>query len=212
MKKITGSAFRNKILSFIALTALAGACTQREGSVVPLEAVAGNEEVLAFMKTFDGRGVLSDSTEPASPIESLAAFRHPEDLTVELVLSEPQITQPVHIHFDHRGRLWVVQYNQYPYPRGLKVMSMDQHIRATFDKVPPPPGEGPTGADRITFFEDTDGNGSFDQSTEAIGGLNIATSVVTGRGRIWVLNPPYLLAYDDDDDNGIPDSAAVVHL
>lgn len=187
-------------------------CKEKAHQPLPLEEIAANEEVLAFMKTFDGRGALSDSTRAMTPEKSLAAFRHPQDLNVDLVLAEPAVTQPVHIHFDHRGRLWVVQYNQYPYPDGLKVTSMDQHIRATFDKIPPPPGVGATGADKITFFEDTNGDGTYDRATDAITGLNIATSVVLGRGQIWVLNPPYLLAYPDEDDDGTPDAAPVVHL
>ncbi|HEX8039287.1 MAG TPA: dehydrogenase, partial [Chryseosolibacter sp.] len=164
------------------------------------------------MKTFEGRGALSDSSQPLTPERSAASFRVPDDLALTLILSEPEITQPVHISFDHKGRLWVVQYNQYPYPKDLKVMSMDQHIRATFDKVPPPPGQGPKGADKVTFFEDTDQDGTYDKSTDAITGLNIATSVALGRGNIWVLNPPYLLAYPDPDDDGMPDGPPVVHL
>jgi hypothetical protein len=29
-----------------------------------------------------------------------------------------------------------------PFPAGLKVVSDDQHLRAQFDKVPPPPPSG----------------------------------------------------------------------
>ena len=177
-----------------------------------MEDIAANEEVLAFMKTFDGRGALSDSSQPTSPEEALRGFQYAKDLSLDLVLAEPEVTQPVYIDFDHRGRLWVVQYNQYPYPRDLKVTSMDQHIRATFDKIPAPPGKGARGADKITFFEDTDHDGSFDKATDAITGLNIATSVVLGRGRIWVLTPPYLVAYPDANDDGLPDAKPEVHL
>ncbi|MGC1240830.1 MAG: c-type cytochrome [Chryseosolibacter sp.] len=189
-----------------------GACKEKENQAVPLEEIAANEEVLAFMKTFDGRGALSDSSQATPPAEALAAFRYPDDIDLKLILSEPEISQPVFINFDDRGRLWVVQYNQYPYPRDLKVTSMDQHIRATFDKTPPPPGKGARGADKITFFEDTDQDGVYDKSTDAITGLNIATSVAIGRGHIWVLNPPYLLAYPDADDDGLPDGDPSVHL
>mgnify|MGYP000327157376 CR=1 FL=1 len=200
------------ILGSLTWLFLITSCTRKEAQRPTLEEIAGSEEVLAFMKTFDGRGVLSDSSLPLAPEISVAAFRYPGDLKLDLILSEPEVTQPVFINFDHRGRLWVVQYNQYPYPRNLKVMSMDQHIRATFDKIPPPPGRGAKGADKITFFEDIDGDGVFDKSTDAITGLNIATSVALGRGNIWVMNPPYLLAYADRDDNGIPDGPPVVHL
>ena len=189
-----------------------GCSQQRDNQNTKLEDVAGSEEALDFMKTFAGRGVLSDSSEATPPEEVLKKFHFADDLTLDLVLSEPAITQPVFLNFDHRGRLWVVQYNQYPYPNGVKVLSMDQHIRARFDKVPEPPPAGVKGADKISFFEDTDGDGIFDKSTDAITGLNIATSVAVGRGKIWVLDPPYLLAYTDADNNGLPEGNPEVHL
>src|SRR5690606_17716684 len=142
----------------------------------------------------------------------LRNFRFPEDLTLDLVLSEPEITQPVELSFDHRGRLWVVQYHQYPYPNGVKIVSVDNYLRVQFDRLPAAPPQGVQGADKITFFEDTDGDGVFDRSTDAITGLNIATSVITGRGRIWVLNPLYLLAYPDKNGDGIPDATPEVKL
>jgi putative heme-binding domain-containing protein len=36
--------------------------------------------------------------------------------------------------------------------------------------------------------------------------------VAFGRGQIWVLNPPYFLAYPDANDDGRPDGPPVVHL
>src|SRR5690606_20001002 len=59
---------------------------------------------------------------------------------------------------------------------------------------------------------DTDADGVFDKSIDAIKGLNIATSVTTGLGKIWVLNPPYLLAYPDKNDDGLPDGQPEVVL
>ena len=69
--------------------------------------------------------------------------------------------QPLYVTFDERGRMWVVQYRQYPFPAGLKVVSYDQYIRAKFDKVPPPPPRHFRGADRVTIHEDVKGDGSF---------------------------------------------------
>ena len=54
------------------------------------------------------------------PAEALASFHVPDDLELELVLAEPVVRQPVSMSFDERGRLWVVQYLQYPYPGGLE--------------------------------------------------------------------------------------------
>lgn len=179
---------------------------------VTLDQVAANEEVTHYLESFEGRGDLADSSQPTLATEALNGFRYPDDLALELVLAEPMIHQPVEISFDHRGRLWVVQYNQYPYPEGLKVTSIDYHLRVKFDKVPEPPPEGVKGVDKITFFEDTNGDGRYDKATDAITGLNIATSVILGRGNIWVLSPPYLLAYPDPDGDGLPNSSPVVHL
>ncbi len=81
-----------------------------------------------------------------------------------------------------------------------------------FDKVPPPPPNHFVGKDIITVLEDTNGDGAYDKSKDVITGLNIATSVVVGRGGIWVLNPPYLLFYPDADGDDVPDGDPEVHL
>lgn len=188
------------------------ACNNGEPETRSIEDVAANEDVARYMEAFKGLGALTDSTKPTLPQEALSHFRYPDDLSLDLVLSEPQIVQPVELSFDHRGRLWVVQYHQYPFPNGLKVVSVDNFLRVKFDKVPVAPPGGVKGADKITIFEDTNGDGIYDKSTDAISGLNIATSVTTGRGKIWVLNPPYLLSYDDPDGDGIPNGKPHVHL
>jgi putative heme-binding domain-containing protein len=147
-----------------------------------------------------------------SPENSLAAFQTPDDLKVELVLSEPIVRQPVSLSFDERGRLWVVQYLQYPFPAGLKMLSHDGVWRATYDKVPPPPPHHFRGRDKITIHEDTDGDGVFDRHKTFVDGLNITTSVLRGRGGVWVLNPPYLLFYPDRNNDDVPDGDPEVHL
>ncbi len=197
------------ILLFVGLYA----CTTDQQVKAPeIKDIAANDDVARYMEAFKGLGALTDSTQPTQPQKTLSNFLIPNDLSMDLVLSEPDIVQPVELSFDHRGRLWVVQYHQYPYPLGLKVTSVDNFLRVHFDKVPPAPPGGLNGADKISIYEDTDGNGTFDKSTDAIKGLNIATSVLTGRGKIWVLNPPYLLSYNDPDGDGIPDKEPEVHL
>ncbi len=192
---------------------LAG-CDQKPNASrnVPLKEIAGNEKVKSYMEAFEGRGDQSDNSKLTPPKQALENFQFADDLELDLLLSEPQVHQPVELSFDHRGRLWVVQYNQYPYPEGVKVVDIDHHNRAVFDKVPLPPSEGVKGADKITIFEDTNNDGIYDKSTDAITGLNIATSVTLGRGKIWVLTPPYLVAYPDPNGDGIPDGKPEVHL
>ena len=154
-----------------------------------------------------------DQVRGPRPAEaSLASFKVPDDLQLELVLAEPIVRQPVSISFDERGRLWVVQYLQYPDPAGLTMVSHDGVWRAVYDKVPPPPPHHFRGKDKITIHEDTDGDGRFDRHKTFVDGLNIATSVARGRGGVWVLNPPYLLFYPDRDNNDVPDGDPEVHL
>ena len=205
----------NKYLLYslcLLITSIQACNNNQEAEALKIEDVSANDDVARYMNAFKGLGALTDSTQPTQPQKALSNFQIPNDLSMDLVLSEPDIVQPVELSFDHRGRLWVVQYHQYPYPKGLKVTSVDNFLRVHFDKVPPAPPGGLKGADKISIFEDTNGDGTFDKSTDAISGLNIATSVITGRGKIWVLNPPYLISFDDPEGDGIPNGEPTVHL
>ncbi|HZW29102.1 MAG TPA: PVC-type heme-binding CxxCH protein, partial [Isosphaeraceae bacterium] len=149
---------------------------------------------------------------PLSPRAALASFQVPDELQLDLVLAEPVVRQPVSLSFDERGRLWVVQYLQYPNPAGLRMVSRDGVWRAVYDKVPPPPPHHFRGKDKITIHEDSDGDGVYDRHKTFVDGLNIATAVALGRGGAWVLNPPYLLFYPDRDRDDVPDGDPEVHL
>lgn len=149
---------------------------------------------------------------PLSPAESAQQFHIADDLVWEQVLAEPLVAQPVNIKFDERGRLWVVQYRQYPYVEGLKVLSRDNAWRVQYDKVPKAPPHHERGRDRITIHEDTDGDGVYDRHKTFVEGLNICTAVCRGRGGAWVLNPPYLLFYPDKNNDDVPDGDPEVHL
>ncbi|MBI2805112.1 MAG: c-type cytochrome [Planctomycetes bacterium] len=153
-------------------------------------------------------------TKPGAPKLTPAAaaksFKIPDDFRMDQVLSEPVVKQPISLSFDERGRLWVVQYIQYPHPAGLKILSRDMFWRVVYDKVPPPPPNHFRGKDIVSVHEDTDGDGIYDKHTRVLEGMNIVTSVVTGRGGLWVLNPPYLLFYPMKNDRPVSDP--IVHL
>lgn len=140
------------------------------------------------------------------PGEAAGKMTAADGLTVELVASEPEVRQPVAINFDDRGRLWVIQYLQYPNPAGLERVSVDRYSRTEYDQVPPPPPQGPRGDDRITILEDTNGDGRFDGVKDFVAGLNLASGLAFGSGGVYVLQAPYLLFYPDRDGDDIPDS------
>jgi len=169
-------------------------------------------EMAEFVKRFKGGGMLQDGSAKPTPAESLKQFNVAPGLRWDLAATEPMVRQPLNLHFDERGRMWVVQYLQYPFPAGLKITKYDQYLRAIYDKVPPPPPNHFKGKDRITILEDTNGDGTFDKAKDFVSDLNIARSVVTGRGGVWVLNPPYLLFYPDKNRDDIPDGPPEVKL
>jgi putative membrane-bound dehydrogenase-like protein len=140
-----------------------------------------------------------------SPAEAAAHMTSAAGLKVRLFASEPRIRQPVAIEFDDRGRLWVIQYLQYPNPAGLKRVTVDRYSRTTYDRLPEPPPRGPKGADRITILEDTDGDGLADSSKDFLTGLNLASGLAFGYGGVFVLQTPYLLFYPDRNRDDVPD-------
>jgi putative membrane-bound dehydrogenase-like protein len=131
---------------------------------------------------------------------------------VKLFASEPEIRQPVSMYFDERGRMWVIQYLQYPNPAGLTPVKIDQYLRTTYDRLPEPPPKGPKGADRITICEDTDGDGRADRFKDFVGGLNLTTGLAVGYGGVFVLQTPYLLFYPDRNRDDVPDGDPEVLL
>jgi putative membrane-bound dehydrogenase-like protein len=175
-------------------------------------APAGTADVQKVVETFVGRGAMRDGSAPRSAAEAVTALTLRDGLTIDVMATEPTVVQPLYLSFDSRGRVWVTQYIQYPFPAGLKVTSYDQHLRAQFDKVPEPPPRGVQGADKISVLEDRDGDGVYETSTDVITGLNLATAAIKGAGGIWVLNPPYLMFYPDANDDDVPDGDPVVCL
>src|SRR5262245_38543392 len=110
-----------------------------------------------------------------SPQEAVARMTLAPGFRAVLYAGEPDIYQPVAMNWDDRGRLWVVEYLQYPDPAGLKALEWDRYFRTRYDRVPEPPPRGPRGADRIKILEDTDGDGRADRVKVFVDGLNLAS-------------------------------------
>jgi putative heme-binding domain-containing protein len=149
---------------------------------------------------------------PLSPEQSLAKIQVAEGLQINLAIGEPEVRQPLSVKWDARGRMWVVQFLQYPHPAGLTAISRDKFLRTVYDKVPPAPPHHFRGEDKITIHEDTDGDGVYDKHKTFVEGLSLCSSFAFGDGGVWVLNPPYLLFYPDKDGDDVPDGDPVVHL
>ena len=125
--------------------------------------------------------------------EAAGRMKVAEGLRVRLVASEPEVRDPILVKCDNRGRLWTIQYLQYPNPAGLKRIKVDRWSRTVYDRVPEPPPRGPRGADRITILEDSDADGRADKFRDFVDGLNLVTGLEFGHGGVFVLQVPYLL-------------------
>ncbi len=105
-----------------------------------------------------------------SPEEAVKAMTLPPGFKATLFAGEPDVKQPIAFCLDDRGRLWVVE--NYTYPQRQ------------------PEGKG---TDRILVFEDTDGDGKFNQRTVFYEGLNLASAIEWGFGGVYVGAAPWLL-------------------
>ncbi len=153
-----------------------------------------------------------DNPEPVPAEQAAATLTVAPGLEATLFACEPVVRQPLSLSFDDRGRLWVLQYLQYPIPEGLQAVQVDQYLRTKYDKLPLPPPHGPRGQDRISILTDTDGDWRIDKATDFLGGLNLASGMALGHDGVFVVQPPYLLYYADLNHDDAPDGDPEVLL
>src|SRR5438105_10572289 len=94
--------------------------------------------------------------DPRTPAEEQKCFHLPPGFAIELVASEPAIGKPINLNFDDRGRLWLTQSVEYPFPA--------------------PPGRTPR--DVIKILECTHGDGVADRVSTFADGLNIPIGIL----------------------------------
>ena len=186
-------------------------------NINPGKALKEKPKNAAFDNFSEANRILGEASElmPGSSLsadESYKMMEADEDLQIDQILSEPEVTQPTHLSFDSRGRLWVSHYRQYPYPAGLKMISRDKYYRAKYDKEPLAPPNNYPGRSKITIHEDTNGDGQYDSHKTFLKGLDLANSTLPDSNGVWVMHTPYLLFYPDENKDDIPDGDPEVHL
>lgn len=126
--------------------------------------------------------------KPLPPFESLKLAQVPHGMTLALFASEPDIVNPIHVAWDHRGRAFVVETIDYP-----------NNLQA-----------GNAGNDRITICEDTNRDGKADTFTRFAENLSIPTAIVFCRDGLLCTNGTELLYLADTDDDDRADVRQVV--
>ncbi|MXV16370.1 PVC-type heme-binding CxxCH protein [Hufsiella ginkgonis] len=120
---------------------------------------------------------LVPKVQPAlTPEESIKLIQVPPDFEIRLFAAEPDITNPIAMSWDERGRLWIVESVDYP---------------NTFLET-----DGAAN-DRIKICEDTNGDGKADKFTIFADKLNIPTSMVFANGGVIVSMAPYFVFLKD---------------
>ncbi|MEX0794103.1 MAG: PVC-type heme-binding CxxCH protein [Pirellulaceae bacterium] len=124
------------------------------------------DTVATIESTRGGRHWVEQKTPPSrSPQESLKAIVVEPGYRVELVAAEPIVMDPVAIAFDVAGRMFVVEYGDYP-------------IGPDDPDAPP--------LSRIVLLEDTDGDGRMDRRNVFAEHLKFAHSLMPYRDGLLV--------------------------
>lgn len=127
-------------------------------------------------------------TEARSAEEECAGFHVPLGFRVEVVASEPQIAKPLNMAFDGRGRLWVTQSVEYPYPARSEASARDE----------------------IRILEDKDGDGRFESVEVFADRLNIPIGVLPYGDGCLCFSIPNVWYLRDRDGDGRCDTRELV--
>jgi putative membrane-bound dehydrogenase-like protein len=122
------------------------------------------------------KNFVAPPSTPLTPRDEQMTFKVSKGFTVDLVASEPDVIDPVHLAFDENGRLFVAEMIGYPN-----------------DGV----GAGTIFSGRIRMLEDKDGDGVFETSRIWADNLRFPMGLVPYKGGLLVANAPDLLYLED---------------
>ncbi|MCC8426866.1 PVC-type heme-binding CxxCH protein [Mucilaginibacter sp. UR6-11] len=124
------------------------------------------------------------STKSRTPEEERLGFKLPPGFEIQLYAAEPDIGKPINIAFDAKGRMWVTQSFEYPFP-----------------------AKSPNkGKDRLTILEDTDHDGKADRFTHFNDTLNIPIGILPLNDGAIAYSIPSVTRFTDSNGDGIADS------
>ena len=148
-----------------------------------LPASAAEADTTPDLRTPDRPPAADNSVEA-----EMASFTIHKDFEVSLFADETLgIANPVAIQWDHRGRLWVLTTLAYAQ---LK------------------PGETPN--DKVIILEDSDADGTADQSTVFADGLDMSTGFALGNGGVYLAEGPDLVHLVDSNGDDVADKKTLL--
>ncbi len=139
-----------------------------------------NRYLLAMLMLTPTTAYAQDAPVPARVAAQKMTL--PPGFKATLFAGEPDVVQPIAFCFDDRGRVWVAECLSYP--------------NWTADPK--------QGKDRITIYEDTDGDGVHDKRTVFAKNIQNISGIQYGFGGVWVCATPNLLFIPIKDDKPGP--------
>ena len=134
-------------------------------------------------------------TDPLTPDQQRLRFHLPPGFEIQLVVSEPDIGQPMNMSFDAAGRLWVTHSVEYPYPaRGEGVEPRDDRFQGVSHHQP---------RDRLTVLSGIGPGGRPEHITHFRSDLNIPIGNTPARDGAIVFSIPHIWICRDNDGDGI---------
>jgi len=126
----------------------------------------------------------SVTTGGLSPQESLAAFQLTKGFKIELIASEPMISDPVAMEVDENGNIYVVEMHGYP---------LDT-----------------SGSSTIKLLTDTNGDGAPDKAIVFADHLRLPTGIMKWKKGVLVVDVPDILYFEDTNNDGKADTRKVM--
>ena len=133
---------------------------------------------------------VSPDSPPLAPDAELRTFHMPPGYRLELVASEPLVSDPIAVDWDADGRLWVVEMPGYM-----------PDIAATGEHEP---------VGRVVVLRDSDGDGRMDRRTVFADGLVLARSVKVLDEGVLVAEPPNVWLMRDTNGDLRMDTKSLV--
>lgn len=131
--------------------------------------------LLIFPSCGDKRETAIGQAVPAD--QALATFTVADGFQIEMIASEPLVSDPVDMEIDENGRMYVAEMHGYP-----------------LDK---------SGSGKIIVLTDTDGDGKMDQRKIFKDSLMLPTGIMRWKNGLIVTDAPNILYLEDMDNDGM---------
>ena len=119
----------------------------------------------------------------------LKTVQVPPGFTIELAAGEPALRFPMFACFDDEGRLYVAESSGKDLYAGLQKLTRDC---------------------RVSRLEDADGDGRFEKSVVFHEGVTFPMGLAWHDGKLYLADPPNLVALTDTDGDGRADKREVI--